>query len=234
MAEPRADPVQTRYSGWSAYISGAFGILAIVFFALFAALELPRIVATGDGSQPFFGTLNDIALIFQVLFMVPVAIALDRLGKPHDRGLSRVAASFGIAAMLAVAILQTLLVTNLLRIEAEFPLVFTALGVVGVWLMMACHVGRVRATLPSRLGWLGIVAGVTMAAGGVIVAASTGLRPLASPPGPSLAGVLALIGGAIGALGLGIAVPIWAIWLGRLFLSDRLAASEDPASRGIA
>jgi len=52
------------YAGWAAYLSGAATVVALVSGVLFFTKGQP------------FGTKNDIASVFQVLFMLPIVLAL--------------------------------------------------------------------------------------------------------------------------------------------------------------
>lgn len=73
-----------RFAGWCACLSGSLSIISGIFFVLFYALEVPR-MSTPDAPQTF-GTLNDIATLFQFLCQLPVTLALHRLAPPNRRG----------------------------------------------------------------------------------------------------------------------------------------------------
>jgi len=55
------------YVGWSAYVSAAGTMTTFVSAILFFSLGQP------------FGTINDIASVFQVIFMLPLALVLYQL-----------------------------------------------------------------------------------------------------------------------------------------------------------
>ncbi len=61
------------YADWSAYVSATATIVTFVSAILFFTLGQP------------FGTLNDIASVFQVIFMLPLALILYRLLGPYNR-----------------------------------------------------------------------------------------------------------------------------------------------------
>jgi hypothetical protein len=71
-----------RVAGWSVCLSGGLSIISGLFLLLFYALEVPR-MSTPDAPQTF-GTLNDIATVFQFLCLLPLTLALHRLA-PLDR-----------------------------------------------------------------------------------------------------------------------------------------------------
>ncbi|MFC2053881.1 hypothetical protein ACFLV7_06220 [Chloroflexota bacterium] len=66
-----------------------------------------------------FGPLNDIAVIVQYNLILPIAIKVYRLVRPYGPILSQIATLIGIAGMLAVIILQTLLVAGVLPFSQQ-------------------------------------------------------------------------------------------------------------------
>jgi hypothetical protein len=61
------------YAGWSAYMSATATIITFASAILFFSLGQP------------FGTINDISSVFQVIFMLPLALVL--YGTPAGRDL---------------------------------------------------------------------------------------------------------------------------------------------------
>lgn len=174
-------------ASWCAYLSAVATILTFITGILFFTVGAP------------FGKINDIASIFQVLFMIPLALLLHRLLPPGMRTLGLVAALVGIAGMLVAAYGQTLLVFKKINFETSMRY-FPAGAAIGVWLIAICSFALGYNIIPAGLAWTGILAGISYI---VIVAAF-------------------LIKGQqntifyISSLLLGISYPAWAIWLGYL------------------
>jgi hypothetical protein len=183
-----------RYAGWAAYLSAAATIItfvtAIVFFRK---------------GQPF-GTVNDAASVFQMLFMVPIVLALHQLMGPSAETLSVLAAAIGIIGMLVGALLQALLVFGKVKCEQTIGMVLTAGGAIGVWLVLTGYLALAGGMLPSGLAWLGLIAG-----GGYILSV-VGFR-LGGERNP-----LFWIGSLVTVSGY----STWALWLGRVLLSGTL------------
>jgi hypothetical protein len=73
------------YVGWSAILSGAVDLIGFLFLLLFFALEAPRWIQSGEPNPPpLFGTLNDASFIFVALFMIPVAVALNKMNRSQS------------------------------------------------------------------------------------------------------------------------------------------------------
>jgi hypothetical protein len=107
----------------------------------------------------------------------------------------------GALAMLTAAVVQSLLVIN----GTNFGMIVTvSFGLYGLSLIAYGYLTVVNETLPRRLGWWGIVAGI----GYVLVITGFILGRENHP--------LTYIGG----LASIIAYPTWAIWLGRVLLKS--------------
>jgi hypothetical protein len=184
-----------RYAGWAAYLSAGATIISFVTGFLFFSKGQP------------FGTMNDTASVFQVLFMVPVALVLHRLFGPNAQMLSLLAAAVGIVGMLVAAAVQALLVLGRLTFEQTVRPAFTAGGAIAIWLLLTGYLALTSSILPGGLGWLGLLAG----AGYVLMVIGFWLGEQKHP--------LFIIG----SFAVLVAYPIWAIWLGRLLVSGRLA-----------
>lgn len=182
--------------GWFAYLSAAATILTFITGILFFTKGEP------------FGKINDISSVFQVLFMVPLAILLVRIHPALDLYWMLIATIIGLSGMVLTATGQSLLVMG--RIDFQGSLKFFPAGAaIGIWLIAVCGLGVMRGQFPPLQAWIGIVAGIGY-----------------------LATVIGfLIGGQqnklfyIGALVLGISYPIWAIWLGRLLMTGVMGTS---------
>lgn len=173
--------------GWFAYFSAAATILTFITGILFFAV---------GGS---FGKINDICSVFQMLFMIPLAILFFRIFSAITPLFGLMAAIFGILGMLTAAFGQTLLVFGRIDFQASVKF-FPAGAAIGVWLIVISFLATGGGQLPDLLAWIGISAGV-----GYIVMV-----------------IGFLLGGQqnvlfyIGSLIVGVGYPVWAIWLGRL------------------
>jgi hypothetical protein len=209
------------YAGWSAILSGALDLIGFVFLLLFFALEAPRWIKSGEpNTPPLFGTLNDASFIFVALFMIPVAVALNKMNRSQSPTLSLVSLVIGMTGMLATAIIQALYVPRLIQTQQEVVLLGIALGFLGLWMILVNALGR-AANLPRGLAWLGIVAGVSiilLPGAGIAIGGSAFLHD----PSIALRSPLFMFAFASGILGFSIGYAIWAILLGRLFLTGKM------------
>jgi hypothetical protein len=189
-------PQFSRFAGWSAYLSVAATLIGFFFLIFFFTIGQP------------FGTLNDAASVLQVLFMIPVAIAFHRLLRAKASKASLAAATIGIGAMLVIAVLQALVVVNAALYPQIGNTVLTAGGGLGVWLLLANTLSRQQSIFPGRLTGLGLIAG----AGYVVLVIGFWVGGQEN--------ILFIVG----SLAVVIVYPIWAIWLGRILLSNQLTA----------
>jgi len=161
-----------------------------------------------------FDTLGSISTLILALSMLPIALALHQIYRVSNPELSTVTVLIGAAAMLAAATVQILRLFGAVGLEELSSIPFV---VIGVWLLFAGYLTLTTSALPRTSGWLSIIAG----AGVVLVIA--GFVVSYPPPLWGFAAYIAFV----------IAYPIWAIWLGRLLLSDKLTVSgQSPSMRG--
>lgn len=209
------------YVGWSAILSGAIDLIGFVFLLLFFALEAPRWIQSGEpDTPPLFGTINDASFIFIALFMIPVAVALNKINRSQHPTLSLISLIIGMTGMLATAIIQALYVPRLIQTAQQGILLGIALFFIGLWMILVNALGR-AAHLPRRLAWLGILAGISIILLPVAVIAIGGSAFL-DDPSIALSNPLFMFAFAGGVLGFSIGYAIWAILLGRLFLTGKL------------
>jgi hypothetical protein len=175
---------------WSAYLSAAATILTFVTGILFFTVGKP------------FGKINDIYSIFQMLFMLPLAVLFLQLSPAGLQIPGWILALVGAAGMLLSSYGQTLLVLEKIAFEGSIKY-FPAGAAVGVWLLGICAIAHTVGQLPPVLAWVGILAGA-----GYIATVIGFLRGGQQHP-------LFYIGGLV----LGISYPIWGIWLGNLLFS---------------
>lgn len=180
--------------GWTLYLSAAATIATAVTAILFFTL----------GER--FGKLNDAVSVLQMLFMLPVLVGLFLLIRHGSAGLALLATVVGAIGMLVAAVLQALLVLNVVKYEQTIAAVLSAGGAIGLWLALANILALSTGTLPGGLAISGIVVG----AGYILVA--LGFRIGGREHPLSYIGAVLVIGG----------YAIWSIGLGWLFTSDKL------------
>jgi hypothetical protein len=132
-----------RVAGWCAYASG----VACIFFG---------------GAGGMFGTLNDIAVIVQYVIALPIVFAIQRLQRPQDPTLNRIATLIGIAGMLIVILLQTLLVLDVIPFSQQIGPVIGGFMVILAWFVLSAHIGRDNEDVPSNMT-LAVLAGLYIA-----------------------------------------------------------------------
>ena len=208
------------YVGWSAILSGAIDLIGFVFLLLFFALEAPLWIQSGEpDTPPLFGTISDASSIFVALFMIPVAVALNKINRSQHPTLSLISLIIGMTGMLATAIIQALYVTRLIQTTQEGILVGIASAFTGLWMILVNVLGR-AANLPRGLAWLGIVAGVSIILPVAIIA--IGGSAFLDDPSIGLSNPLFMFAFAASVLGVSVGYAIWVILLGRLFLTGKL------------
>lgn len=141
-----------RLAGWTAYVSGVVAAIGLVFLiAMFASF------AVGAKSPGLvFGWINDVLGVVGALLMLPLAVALHVLLRPHAPVLSGLAMLTGIGAMVAIIVLQSLLVVGALTFQQEIGPVSIAFLVLVVWFVMIGYLGSLSGALPRgvRMGLL--------------------------------------------------------------------------------
>ena len=180
-----------NFAAWSAYLAAVFSILG--FMALFIFFAVGGI----------FGPINDALSIFQFLFLIPVALALYLIFRERWPALSGIISLVAIVAMLVIAVLQLALVFRFVRFEQTIGTILIVGSFIGLWWIVTGILMRQEVLFPSGLAWAGIIAGASF----IIIAIGFALK---GPEHP-----LAAVGFLLGA----IAVPVWAFWLGRLWLN---------------
>lgn len=126
--------------------------------------------------------------------------------------------------MLGVALLQFFLIIKIIAFEQEVGLVLFATAAVGVWLIFVNYLGRRPGGLPSRLAWLGIAVGVAFILEPVMLSAAGG----AVAWRVFMSNYLLLAGSAVVFLVSYLGFPVWAFWLGRVFLRTNVTVEIQP------
>jgi hypothetical protein len=203
-----------------ALTSGVAGVVANVLLVLFFALARPW--SGGPQQHSWLGTANDVVIVVQFLTLIGVAVGL-RGWLPRTRAVT-VATAAGVAAMLAVALLQGLLVLGLVEFELQVLLVTAAFLPVYGWVLVVSSVGHRGGSLPRTVTRFGLLLGVSFPVALLLTAAGLLLGP--ASPVPYLFAVPGLMLGALGWL----ALPLWPLALARLVFSRSAPVLEKGAS----
>jgi hypothetical protein len=137
-----------RLAGWCAYMSGAAAIIGLVFLAIFFG-----------GGPEYFGPLNDMAVIIHYILLLPIVFTLYLMLRPYGQRLNLIATIIGLAGMLGVIVLQTLLVIGVLPFEQQIGMVVVAFLVALVWFVITGHLGRSTGIVPKSVV-LNVLAGL--------------------------------------------------------------------------
>jgi hypothetical protein len=185
-------------AGWCAIAAAVLTVTGLVTLLAFF----------GTGSL-LLGALNDLNTIAAALVTVPVALALHPAAARASPMLAMVAVGIDLVGVLLAAGFSALLVARVMSFEATLTFVTVGNGLIGVWLLLTAALLVTGATVPTTLGWLGIVGGAGLAV------AAIGFPLLGREhPAIAVAGLMALIG----------LVGFYA-WAGRLMLEGRLAST---------
>lgn len=179
-----------RISGRCAYANAGLTVLNIATLLLFYA------------AGGFWGTLNDGVSVLWILSFVPIAVLFSQLHRPVNPALSLFTAAGGIVAMVIFAILQFLLVVDVVSFEQSVGAILTLGGLVGLFLLINGVLAKAGQTLPARAIWATTLYGL----GYVAAAAGFWIGGMWHP--------LASVGFVIGTFA-GVA---WGFWLGRFLL----------------
>jgi hypothetical protein len=181
--------------GWAALLSAVATLGTAVTGVLFFAVNQA------------FGKLNDTFSVFQVVFMLPVAVAVYLLTRPDYAWLALLALAVGCIGMIVVAVLQTLLVAGRVGFEQTIAQVLAAGAAIGLWLIAANALALVAGALSWGLVAFGIAAGA-----GYLLTAVGFYRGRQEHPLFYAGSLLMVVG-----------YSVWAIWLGRLLLTGAVA-----------
>ncbi len=129
-----------RAAVWCAYTSGVVSIFGIVFLVGFFTTFIGPL-----------GTLNDIAVVVQYVLMIPIAVALHQMFRLSRPTLSLAALLLGVAGMIALIVLQTLLVVDVLPFTEQIGMVIVGFLVVLAWFVMLRYLGRSTNKLPKSM-----------------------------------------------------------------------------------
>jgi hypothetical protein len=181
-------------AGWSAYFNATVFILSLVALMLFFSIG------------GFWGTLNDSLSIFWMLSFIPLSIALYQINRAVNAPISLVSSTIGIAAAIAFAVMQFLLVFGLVRFEQTFTAVLATTAIFGLSVLVHALLARAGHSLPAGLIWVMIIYGIASLIGALGFQIGGEQHPLAM----------------IGLLLTAISGLIWVIWFGRLLLAGNV------------
>ena len=210
-----------RLAGWSAILSGVFGILAIAIL-LYAVFSRTTWELT-DEILLLFNTHNLLS-IFQMLLLIPLVFAFQKLSRTKPPEMSRTMLIIGVTALGCTALFHLLYFPKIL--SDEYYMI--PQGVFGAWLIVISY--QLSGIFSRVLRWFGIVVGVGLLLVGLyeigfgIFVDPTALRIPApdfssmKDPGPTMANLVVHrmldVGSFLGVLPL----PILSIILGRKLL----------------
>jgi len=189
---------RVRNTATAAGVAAVAGAIALVFLVLFFTIGGP------------FGTLNDIALVVEILAIAPIMLGSYELGGVTPLWPARLSLASGIAAVLVWSATQVAFIAGLVDFDYSAPSTGAllvqnlALLVIGLWITGAPPLAG--PWLPGRLRVLGALSGL----GIVLTALGLILGGISHP--------LAYAGG----LGYVVLLPIWA-WLMRSVFSGKAA-----------
>jgi hypothetical protein len=191
----RLQPQRGRYAGWSALASGGSTIATIVALAL----------------APLLGSVANALMLALalVLFlgMIPIAVWLSRSAASAP-GVARAAGVVGIAGVLGSVAKTLLVVPHALPAAPAYELETSALGAIGLWLLVADPLALRSHSLSRALAILGIVAGLGWFLPAVIMWLELALGDIGG-----LTPVLEAIR-ENGSILAALLYTIWALWLG--------------------
>jgi hypothetical protein len=194
-----------RLFGWSAYANGILMLANMVTLTLMFGVSMS------------WGRVNDAISVVWLLSFLPLVLLLAQVNQPvMGRGVAVGTAIVGAVAMLAFAVLQSLLVLGQVRFEQTFAAVATLGGVLGLWLLLNGLLALMGKTLPVGLAWLSIVFGLSYIVGTIGYWLGGYEQPIL------------WVGAAVGYL----VGPVWAFWLGWLLLHGRLVPAAVLTSGG--
>jgi hypothetical protein len=176
--------------------------------------------------KPFFGTLNDLLSIPTAILLMPLVFALYRLNAAEYPLLSLLAALAGVAGFASVAIGSALLIAG--RIEFQQSLIpgMGGFGLIGLWVLMNSVMSLLNRQLPAGPAWVGILLALTPTLALVAMFRAGSVANALAALGGQSAGAAQISPLAYAFVVLGLisyaAMPIWYIWVGRLFLSGKV------------
>lgn len=129
-----------KLAAYCAYASGVSAIIGLVFITIFFS-----------GGPFFFGPLNDTAVIIHYLLLLPIVYTFYLMLRPYGPTLNLISTIIGVAGILGVITLQTLLVTGLLPFEQQIGMVVVAFFVATAWFIISGFLGKSTGIMPKNI-----------------------------------------------------------------------------------
>lgn len=186
--------------GWTATITGAASILALILLILFYTVGQP------------FGTLNDI--FNGIAGIMSGILAWMLYAEYHSRSpfLSQLALIFAWVGAVVVVIGSVLVIFQITGWVLAGLYTGAGNALIGLWLVGFSYSMQRSISLPHNLVIFGLVVGALMAVGLIVIPGIfAGIDTLESTPWYLKVAYAS-------ALGTIILYPIWTIWLGRILL----------------
>lgn len=138
-----------RFAAWAAFTAAAIAAVGALFLvAMFASL------GTGARSAGLtFGRINDLLILVSYPLATPAVLGVHRLLRPHAPIRMTVATTISIVSIGAIALLQALLVVEVLTFEQQVIPVTIAIVGFAVGQAMAAAVGRSTGLMPGGVRW---------------------------------------------------------------------------------
>ena len=136
-----------------AYASGVVSAIGAVFLvAMFVCFALGA-----QSTGLVFGAINDAVVIVWGAIALPLPVALHGVLRPKSPVVSTLAMALGLAAIVAIMILQAMLLSGSLTFERQIGPVSIAFLALAVWLVAVGYLGSSSGILPNgaRMGLIG-------------------------------------------------------------------------------
>lgn len=131
---------------------------AVIASSTFWPIALATIAVVFSAGEPW-GTINDVASLFQWLFAIPVVVVVYHAER--DRGLAAsITFVIGLLALVAACLLTVLLLARVLTFAQQGRPVAIAGGLYGVWLVIAAVLWLGHAQVPAGLLAVEVIAGL--------------------------------------------------------------------------
>lgn len=173
-----------RFVGLAAFFNTAAALAVIVTITLFYTIG------------GIWGWINDVLSVLWILSYLPVAFLLYRLNRFVNPRIAALGAAVGIPALLAFAVLQSLLVLGLVRFEETIMLLLLVSAGIGLWLLLNGYMAKDGQHIPERLARLTLLFGfgfLLAACGALAAAVAWGVQPLFAFAGAAAGGIGGLI-----------------------------------------
>jgi hypothetical protein len=143
-------------------LAGRSLLLSSVLAAIGVAFLIGMFVSFGVGDTTRgqgLGRINDILVLVSYVLALPGIVAIGAILRPTSPIESWVLTVVGIAAIVAIAVLQAMLISGSMPFEQQIGPVSVALLVLGAWFVVTGHMATSRGFMPHGTG-LGLLAAI--------------------------------------------------------------------------